>query len=94
MKKNAFAELLDGGQPLDVSGEIGAIDGKLNFVEFAFGRGRRRLQAREAVQACDFAQAMNLDDILQERVPRLLKLEGAARQASRRRRRSPHYRCR
>ena len=48
------------GKPLDVSREIGAVHGELNFVELAFRRGRRRLQAREAVQARDFAQPMHL----------------------------------
>jgi hypothetical protein len=43
VKKNALTELLDGGQPLDVSGEICAIDGELNFIKFIFARGRGRL---------------------------------------------------
>src|SRR5712675_37528 len=69
VKENAFTELLDGGQPLDISGEIRAIDGELNFIEFAFSGARWRLQSRKAVQACHFAQTMNPHDILQERVP-------------------------
>ncbi len=77
MEEYALAELLDGGQPLDVSREIGAVHGKLNFVEFAFRRGRRRLQAREAVQARDFAQPMHLDHVLEECSPGLLKPKAA-----------------
>src|SRR4051812_998552 len=52
VKENALTKLLDGGQPLDVFGEIRAINGELNFIEFAFSRGRWRLQTRKAVQAC------------------------------------------
>src|ERR1700687_1914363 len=73
VKENALTELFDRGQPLDISGEIRAIDGELNFIEIAFSRGRWRLQARKAIQACDFAQTMNPHDVLQERVPGLRK---------------------
>src|ERR1700722_11717385 len=66
VKENALTELFDRGQPFDISGEIRAIDGELNFIELAFSRGRWRLQARKAIQACDFAQTMNPRDILQE----------------------------
>ena len=79
VKENALTKLLDGGQPLDVSGEIRAIDRKLNFIELAFSGGGWRLQTRKAVQACHFAQPMNPHHILQERVPGLLKLKRGER---------------
>ena len=37
MQKNAFAELLNGRQPFDAPGEVGAIYVELDFVEFALG---------------------------------------------------------
>ena len=33
MKEDAFPKLFDGGQPLDISGEICAIDGELDFID-------------------------------------------------------------
>ena len=73
VKEDALAELLDGRQPIDDAGEIGAVDGELDLVQFALRRRRRRLQPREAIEAGDLAQPMNLDHASQEVPPWRLK---------------------
>src|SRR5262245_59758896 len=79
VEEDAFPELFDGRQPLEISRQICAVYGELYFIKLAFGAGRRRLQAREAVKAGDLPQAVNPYDVLQECVPRRLKLQGGKR---------------
>src|SRR5580704_13265268 len=67
MNEYSLAELLDRRQPIRVLGYRRATHGELDVLEVAVGAGGRRLEASKAVEARDFAQSMDRDDILDRR---------------------------
>src|SRR5438552_1750420 len=69
MQEYPLSELFDGGEPFDIARQIGAVDREQYLVEFAFRRGGGRLQAREAVETSNLAEAMHFDDALKQMVP-------------------------
>src|SRR5271170_3125768 len=62
-QENAFAELLDGREPMWAFGERGPPNREANIFE-VFRRQRCRLEAREAVEAGDLAEPMHGDEAL------------------------------
>ncbi|CVI61371.1 hypothetical protein AGR9A_Cc70236 [Agrobacterium salinitolerans str. Hayward 0363] len=83
VEEDAFAELLDSREPLDIPSKIGTINCELNFIQLAFGGRWRRLEARETIQTSYFPKPMNLDDPRQEISPRLIQTQFVQRQCFR-----------
>src|SRR5262245_51281399 len=65
--KNPFPELLNRGQPVRVLRQRGPTHRELNILEVPVGTGRRCLEAREAVEARNFAQPVDGNYVLDGR---------------------------
>src|SRR5579883_2793145 len=67
LEEEPLTELLDGRQPVRSAGNRRHIHGYLNVLHIAVDARRRRLEAREAVQAADFPQPVDRDHAFDRR---------------------------